>query len=25
MLWWSSRALTKLKSPSQKRFNELKY
>ena len=25
MLWWSSRTLTKLKSQSQKRFNERKY
>ena len=25
MLWWSSRTLTKLKSQSQKRFNEWKY
>ena len=25
MLWWSSRTLTKLKSQSQKRFNEQKY
>ena len=25
MIWWSSRTLTKLKSQSQKRFNERKY